>query len=152
MPWNIPEAVWPIPPGRVKERPWWSVVCVRGYFGWIWGATREVSPESANVQVNWDYPENATPQAETAARAQGYAELLTKLEAYDREHPRPRPPYRAGQVWGTADGGTWTVLKAQHGLACRVDEYSKDTTWVDVPCAALLFDPLDPNAAPWSPE
>lgn len=99
MNWNIPEAVWPIPAGRVKERPWW------------WCRSMTQDPEESThtlyfmqrrdgaqvpVTLDWHY----AGQRIDALSEQVTAGLLPHLEAYDLEHPRPRPPYRAGQVWG----------------------------------------------------
>lgn len=125
--WPIPTSVYPIPPGRVPERPWWIPELIHRTSGNGW--TRLDGAEVFRADRAWNDP----PE-----------DWRARLAAYDRAHPRPRPPYRAGQVWGWEDGATLLVTEASPGGPCPLSSGH-------VGRACLLFDPLDPTAAPWSP-
>ena len=117
-PWPIPESVRPIPPGRVKERPWWGCQSMTPAPGYSWETPKTLyfmlRRDGACVQVTlgWNY----SGQRIDALSEQVQSELLPHLAAYDRDHPRPRPPYRAGQVWGLPDGGSYLCLSVHVGV------------------------------------
>ncbi len=70
--------------------------------------------------------------------------LLARIDA---EHPLPRPPVRAGQIWAWPDGYHIQISAAGTGKMFLVGfELMRDMT-----DAFLLHDPLFPADAPWAP-
>lgn len=116
--------------GRVEGRPWWTVDT--SINGW---SRRD------GILVGVEPPEwmhgllrSASMYATAPTRDAGLA-LLAQVDAH---HSLPRPPWRAGQVWSTADGAHVRVI-----LTNRPPKQHASLS-------ILLYDPLFPNCAPWS--
>lgn len=97
-----------------------------------------------------------------------------QVERIDAEHPLPHPGYRAGQVWlWDAPEGAWVAEGRKLGIPqhahVRFRTFTITGMYGTVPIVAsgresgspaisgmpdcyLLFDPLMPAKAPWSPK
>ena len=128
------------------SRPWWRWTTLKqqggeyASYGWLRTDGQQIGVDDRNPTSG----RNRYPEA---------------VERTDREHPLPRPPLRALQVWADERGCTTTLLTV-HGDSARCVDFirlSENTGTVGIvyfnPSAYpyLVADPSRPSAAPWSP-
>lgn len=81
------------------------------------------------------------------------AEALFAL--LDEDHPVPHPGFRAGQVWAEPWGASWhtrMVTAVQGSRLWTGGREGGESVWQTFSGhAILLYDPLMPKSAPWSP-
>lgn len=163
----LPEGLIQHAPGTVEERPWWRQYGPVAGRGFVRRGGYEIIRVDGPAEVAFAQAVHAgrrmggLPGHDTDRPAPVYitpeTDVLDVMAHIDAEHPIPRPPWRAGQVWASSLGGdTRLILRTEDGYVTPAFGLGARTTWrFDNPeiltaLPFLLYDPLFPSDAPWS--